>query len=142
MLDNEQFKVSCFNSGRTNALNNNQTYYCCRQKNFLTWMIQQPNWLGVFLHGEQDQQHSTGEVCWKSRCILLCFYFMSPKWSRTEIVIEITLLLQACSCLQLVQAAYGFLRIGPEGLIEISLVLVVHGKENPFHHVLICNFII
>ena len=26
---------------------------------------QQPNWLGMVLHREQDQQCSTGEVCWK-----------------------------------------------------------------------------
>ena len=69
------------------------------------------------------------------------FYFMSPKWTRTKIEIEITLLLQAYSCLTLVQA-YGFLRIGHEVLIEIGLVVIVHGNENPFHHVLICIFII
>ena len=88
------------------------------------WMNQQPNWLGLVLHREQDQQHSTGEVRWKYWCILLGFYLMSPKWTETNIVIEITLLLQAFSCLSLVQAAYGFLRIGPEVLIEIGLVLI------------------
>ena len=31
MHDNEQFKVPCFNSGCTNAQNNNQTYNCCQQ---------------------------------------------------------------------------------------------------------------
>ena len=65
------------------------------------------------------------------------FHFMSPKWTKTKIVIEITLLLQAYSCLPLVQVAYGFLRIAPGVLIEISLVLVAHGNENPFHHVLV-----
>ena len=69
------------------------------------------------------------------------FYFMSPKWTRTKIVIEITLLLQAYSCLTLVPAN-GFLRIGHEVLIEIGLVVIVHGNENTFHHVLICIFII
>ena len=69
------------------------------------------------------------------------FYFMSPKWTRTKIAIEIALLLQAYSCLLLVQVAYGFLRIGPEVLIEIGLVLIAVGNENPFHHVLICMFI-
>ena len=37
---------------------------------------------------------------------VLCFgfYFMSPKWIRTKIVIEIALLLHVYSCLLLVQA--------------------------------------
>ena len=35
------------------------------RKNLLMWMNQQPNWLELVLHGEQDQQCSTGEVCWK-----------------------------------------------------------------------------
>ena len=33
-------------------------------------MNQQPNWLELVLHGEQNQGHSTGEVCWKYLCIL------------------------------------------------------------------------
>ena len=50
---------------------------------------------------------------------------MSPKWTRTKIVgvIEMTPLLLSTAC-------------------EISRVLVVHGNENPFHHVLICIFVI
>ena len=67
---------------------------------------------------------------------------MSPKWTRTKIVIEIALLRQAYSCLPLVQAAYGFLGIGPEILIGIGLVLVAHDTKNPFHHVLACIFFI
>ena len=72
----------------------------------------------------------------------LVFYFMSPKWTRTIIVIGITLLLQAYSCLPLEQVAYRFLGIGPEILIAIGLVLILHGNENPFHHILICIFFI
>ena len=56
------------------------------------------------------------------------FYFMSPNWTKTIIVIEITLLLHAYSCLPLVQVGYRFLRISPEGLIEISPLLIVHGN--------------
>ena len=33
-------------------------------------MIQQPNWLELVLHREQNQVHSTGEVHWKYFCIL------------------------------------------------------------------------
>ena len=55
---------------------------------------------------------------------------MSPQWTRTKIVIEITLLLQAYSCLPLVQAAYGLLGIGHEVLIEIRLALILHSNEN------------
>ena len=71
---------------------------------------------------------------------VLCigFYFMSPKGTNTKIVIEILPLLQEYSCLLLVQVGYGFLRISPEVLIEISLVHVVHDNENPFQHILIC----
>ena len=65
---------------------------------------------------------------------------MSPNWTRTKIAIEITPLLQAYSCLLLVQVADRFLGIGPEVLIEIGLVLIVYGSENPFHHVLVCIF--
>ena len=68
------------------------------------------------------------------------FYFMSPKWTRTEIVIDITLLLQTYCCLLLVQVANRFLRIGPEVPIAISLVLIEHGKENPFHRILVCIY--
>ena len=66
----------------------------------------------------------------------LVFILMSPKWTRTKIVIGRTLLLLAYSCLPLVQACYGFLGIDPEFLIAIGLVLIVHGNENPFHHIL------
>ena len=45
---------------------------------------------------------------------------MSPNWTRTKIVIEITPLLQACSCLLLVQGGYGFLGTDPEVLIALS----------------------
>ena len=86
-----------------------------------------------------NRTSSTQQVKYVGTTDVFCFgfYFMSPKWTRTKIAIEITLLLQAYSCLPLVQAAYGFLQIGPEVLIEIGLVLVEHGNENPFHH-LIC----
>ena len=60
------------------------------------------------------------------------FYFMSPKWTRTKFVIVISLSLQAFWCLPLVQQSYRFLCTYPEVLIAISLVLIVHGKENPF----------
>ena len=33
-------------------------------------MIQQPNWLEQVLHEEQNQGHSTSEVCQKYLCIL------------------------------------------------------------------------
>ena len=67
---------------------------------------------------------------------------MSPKWTKTKIVTEITLLLQGYSCLLLVQAGYGLLGIGPEVLIAIGLVRVVYGNENPFHHVSVCMFVL
>ena len=72
----------------------------------------------------------------------LVFILLSPKWTRTKIVIEITQHLQAYSCLLLVQAGYRFLGIDPEVLIAISLVLIGHSNENPFHHVVICIFCI
>ena len=85
---------------------------------------------------------STQQVKYVGNTDVFCysFYFMSPKWTRTKIVFEITPLLRAYSCLPLVQVAYGFLGIGPEVHIAISLVLIVHSNENPFHHILICIF--
>ena len=82
MHDNEQCKVPCFNSGCTNAQNNNQTYNCCQQKNLLMWMKEQPNWLGFILPGKQDQQCSTAEVSWKYGCILLWFLFYESKMDQ------------------------------------------------------------
>ena len=92
----------------------------------------------------ENRTSSTQQVKCIGNTDVFCFgfYFMSPKWARTKIVIEITLLQQAYACLPLVQAIYRFLRICPEILIEISLVLVAHGNENPYHHVLICIFMI
>ena len=37
-------------------------------------MNQQPNWLELVLHGEQNQGHSTGEVCWKKILALVLIY--------------------------------------------------------------------
>ena len=42
----------------------------------------------------------------------------------------------------LVQRCYRFLCTYPEVLICIGLVLVEHGNENPFRHVLVCDFCI
>ena len=66
---------------------------------------------------------STQQVKYVGNTDVFCFgfYFMSPKWTKTKIEIEITLLLQAYSCLPLVQAVYGLPRISPEVLIEFSL---------------------
>ena len=95
------------------------------------WMIEQPNWLRLVLIGNRTS--STQKVKYVGNTDVFCFgfYFMSPKRTRTRIGIGITLLLQAYSCLPLVQVVYGFLGIGPEVLIAISLVLIVHGNENP-----------
>ena len=35
----------------------------CQQKTYNYALIQQPKWLELVLHGEQNQGHSTGEVC-------------------------------------------------------------------------------
>ena len=40
------------------------------RKTYNISLIQQPNWLELVLHWEQNQEHSTGEVCWKYFCIL------------------------------------------------------------------------
>ena len=33
------------------------------RKTYNNSLIQQPNWLDLVLHGEQNQGHSTGQVC-------------------------------------------------------------------------------
>ena len=55
--------------------------------------------------------NSTQQVKYVGNTDVFCFgfYSMSPKWTRTKIVIERTLLLQAYSCLPLAQAANRFL---------------------------------
>ena len=40
------------------------------RKTYNNSLIQQPNWLELVLHGEQNQGHSTGEVCCRYSCIL------------------------------------------------------------------------
>ena len=40
------------------------------RKTYIITMNQQPNWLELVLHREQNQGHSTGEVCWTYFCIL------------------------------------------------------------------------
>ena len=40
------------------------------RKTYNNSLIQQPNWLELVLHREQNQWCSTGEVCWKYSCIL------------------------------------------------------------------------
>ena len=75
------------------AIMKQQTQNCCQQKTYNYSMNQQPNWLELVLHGEQNQGHSTGEVCWKYFYFDFCF--MSPKWTKTKIEIGITLSLEA-----------------------------------------------
>ena len=59
MLDNEQFKLLALTlDAQTHKTTIKLTIA-------VMWMIQQPKWLELVLHGKQDQQHSTGEVCWK-----------------------------------------------------------------------------
>ena len=41
-----------------------------KRKTYNNSMIQEPNWLELVLHGDQNQGCSTGEVCWKYSCIL------------------------------------------------------------------------
>ena len=42
----------------------------------------------------------------------------------------------------ILSALYGCWRTSSEVLIEIGLVLIAHGNENPFQHGLVCIFII
>ena len=55
-------------------------------------MLQQPNWLELLLHGRCAQQ-----VKYVGNTDVFCFgfNFMSPKWTRTKFVIEISPSLQA-----------------------------------------------
>ena len=49
----------------------------------------------LVLHGEQNQGHSTGEVCWKYICILLWFISHKSRINQIKIVVELTPSLQA-----------------------------------------------
>ena len=51
-------------------------------KNYNSSLIQQPNWLDLVLHGEQNQGHSTGEVCWKYFCILAFVFIYESKMDQ------------------------------------------------------------
>ena len=54
------------------------------RKTYGITMNQQLNWLELVLHREQNQGHSTGEVCWKYFRIL-ALVVISPRWTRTTI---------------------------------------------------------
>ena len=90
-----------------------------------------------FCMGNQTSSAQQVKYIGNSDAFCFGFYLTCPKWTQTKIVIEITQLLQAFSCLPFVQEAYGFLRISPEVLIEIGFVLIAHRNENPFQHVLV-----
>ena len=45
-------------------------------------LVQQPNRLELVLHGEYNQGHSTGEVCWKFFCILALVLFYESKMDQ------------------------------------------------------------
>ena len=53
-----------------------------KRKTYNYTLIQQPNLLELVLHGKQNQEHSTGEVCWKYFCILLWFLFSECKMDQ------------------------------------------------------------
>ena len=52
------------------------------RKTYNNSMIQQPNWLELVLHGEWNQGHSTGEVCWKYFCILALVLIYESKMDQ------------------------------------------------------------
>ena len=52
------------------------------RKTFNNSLIQQPNWLELVLHGEQNQVHSTVEVCWKYFCILALVIIYESKMDQ------------------------------------------------------------
>ena len=52
------------------------------RKTYNNSLIQQPNWLELVLHGEQNQGHSTGEVCWKYLCILALVLIYESKMDQ------------------------------------------------------------
>ena len=52
------------------------------RKTYNNYLIQQPNWLELVLHGEQNQGHSTGEVCWKYLCILALVLIFESKMNQ------------------------------------------------------------
>ena len=48
------------------------------RKTYNNSLIQQPNWLELVLHGEQNQ----GEVCWKYFCILALVLIYESKMDQ------------------------------------------------------------
>ena len=52
------------------------------RKTYNNSLIQQPNWLELVLHGEQNQGHSAGEVCWKYFCILALVLIYESKMDQ------------------------------------------------------------
>ena len=52
------------------------------RKTYNNSLIQQPNWLELVLHSEQNQGHSTGEVCWKYFCILALVLIYESKMDQ------------------------------------------------------------
>ena len=65
MPNNEQFKLLALTLDAQTHKTTIKLTIAASRKNLLKWMIQQPNWLGLVLHGEQEQQCLTGKVYWK-----------------------------------------------------------------------------
>ena len=70
----------------------------------------------------------------------LGFNFMSPKWTRTKMTIEIFLSPVGCCYPCLVQELYSCQRISHPILIEVGLVPIAQGNENPIWDVLVGIF--
>ena len=63
------------------SLQSNQKLLTRKTYNYT--LIQQPNWLELVLHGDQNQGHSTSEVCWKYFCILALVLIYESKMDQT-----------------------------------------------------------
>ena len=53
-------------------------------------MIQQPNWLELLLHGNRCRCAQQVKYVGNTDVFCFGFYFVSPKWTRTKLVIEIS----------------------------------------------------
>ena len=65
------------------------------RKTYEMLLIQQPNWLGLVCMGNRTSSAQQVKYVGNIDVFFFGFYFMSPKWTGTKIVIGLTLLLHA-----------------------------------------------
>ena len=76
ICDINDFWVPCFASGCTEPHTQSNLQLLQIGKPYFSGQKVNKNWLWLVLHGEQDKQYLTGQVCWIQRLDLLWLFIL------------------------------------------------------------------